>query len=675
MILIFILIIIIDNVYSAPGATQCTPQLKTFYESLGMSPVTLTEFPFNFTSGTFMGVDFVTIGLNVQQVAFDYAFSFGHTPLPNNSYMSFDLPYCWSNISYFCVERIIFGITKTGNCSLLVDRDISLGTYNAGRLFVYPDPQPPCSGTASVTISNVNLSPIEFNSLYSYDIDGIFTGVLKTQTAALFAYRNSPCDETDGDSSDVGLGQFTCVDRTLECNINPRPFNTDIISPADLIVLYRCTGTLLNGNQGNIGGIVQVINTNTSTFETGIEEEFDLMFISTLTGLPLTNTYLRQLITAQTIRQFNVGTASFLYNTSTAFGGLNFTSAFPVLPPLPSIILPSVPCLCNFSVVCDQSGNIDLSSNGTNFFENNSIPIVFANVSAPVVRLGGTVFLNDNGSFDPDMSPQSQLTFFWVLVESISNINISIQNPTNQFNASFTTYNFTTGTYIIALLASDGQDLNFTLVNVTTVDVIPTCIVLPIITGNVNDTIFLDATQSFDPLGDPLNATWTQQSGFPVVIENNQTLLASFQSEFSGTYIFVVTISNGIQNCTFITQVNINPSTFAPIVDNSTMAPFVTPDNRTTSPVDANQTDIPGLSDPPFQLTHAPSTFTPTPTGSTPVFPPVPIDTIVWHSILFWVLAGLFMGLSLILFFYVLVIDNDDSHNRLVVPNKYIMRK
>lgn len=673
MILLFIFIIGI--VKTAPGATLCTQQLKNFYISLGMNPVTLTELPFNFTTGSIGGIDFVTIGINVQQAAFDYAFSFSHTPTPNNSYASFDLPYCWSNISYFCVERIIFGITKTGNCTLLVDRDVSLGTYNAGRLFIYPDPDPPCSGTAVVNIFNVNLSPIQFNSLYSYDIDGIFTGVLKTQTAALFAYRNDECLETDGDSSDVGLGEFTCVDQTLQCNVNPRPFNNDIISPADLIVLYRCTGTLLNGNQGNIGGIVQVINRNESTFENGIEEEFDLMFISTLTGLPLTNQYLRQLITPQTIRQFNVGTASFLYNISAALGGLNFTSQFPVLPPLPSIILSNVPCLCNFSVVCDQSGNIDLSSNGTNFFENNSLPVVFANVSASVVRLGATVFLNDNGSFDPDMSPQSQLTFFWVLVQSIDNINVTIFNPTFQFNASFTTFNFTTGTYIIALLASDGQDINFTFVNVTTVDVIPTCIVLPIITGNVNETIFLDASLSFDPLGDPLNATWTQQSGFPVVIENNQTLVASFQSEFSGTYIFVVTISNGIENCTFITQVNINPSTFAPIVDNSTMAPFVTPDNRTTSPIDANQTDIPGLSDPPFQLTHAPSTFTPTPTGSTPVFPPVPIDTIVWHSILFWVLAGLFMALSLILFIYVLVIDNDDSHNRLVVPNKYIIRK
>lgn len=558
----------------------------------------------------------------------------------------------------------------------MVDRDISLGTYNAGRLWVYPDPQPPCSGTATITISNVNLSPIEINSLYSYDIEGINTGVLKTQTAALFAYRNDECLETDGDVSDVGLGQFTCLSQTLECSVNPRPFNNDIISPADLIVLYRCTGQLLNSNQGNIGGIVQVINTNASTFDTGIEQEFDLMFISTLTGLPLTNTYLRQLITPQTIRQFNVGTASFLYNiSSTTQGGLNFTSAIPVLPPLPEIILPSVPCLCNFSVVCDQAGNIDLSTNGTNYFENNSIPVVFANVSSPVVRLGATVTLNDNGSFDPDMSPQSQLTFYWVLVQSIDNINVTIPNPTSQFNATFTTFNFTTGTYIIALLASDGQDINFTFVNVTTVDVIPTCIVLPIITGEVNSTIFLDASQSFDPLGDELNASWTQQSGFPVVINNNQSLIANFESEFSGTYIFVVQISNGIENCTFITQVNINPSTFAPIVDNSTMAPFVTPDNRTTSPIDANQTDIPGLSDPPFELTHAPFTFTPTPTGSTPVFPPVPIDTIVWHSILFWVLAGLFMGLSLILFFYVLVIDSDDSNNRLVVPNRYIIRK
>src|ERR1041385_1334203 len=216
-----ILLIIIDIASTLPIPTTCSAQLKRYYEDLGLPPVFPIQSPFNFTSGVLLGVPYVTIGINVQAAALIYANGFSYSPLPNNSYVSLDIPYCWSNITYSCVNRIIYGITKTNpNCTLLLDRDISQGSPNAGRLFIYPNTDPPCDGNALVTFYNTLLVPAASNSLYSYDIEGIGDGILKTETNAIFTYRNAYCDYSDGNVSDALIQkQFMCLDSTLQCAI------------------------------------------------------------------------------------------------------------------------------------------------------------------------------------------------------------------------------------------------------------------------------------------------------------------------------------------------------------------------------------------------------------------------------------------------------------------------
>jgi len=667
MIIYLFFIFILHYSYSANVTTTCPTQLHFFYETLGMPALTPVELPFNFTTGTLLGVPFVTIGIDVQDSALTYANSFSFTPLPNNSYVSMDIPFCWSNITFTCVARIIYGITKTENCTELLDRDTSLGNLVAGRLFIYPDQNPPCDGGALITFFNTTLTPPTSLSNYTYDIEGIFTGVLKNESEAISAYRSAPCFYTDGNVSDTNLTtQFVCLDRTLQC-ADPRPVNTVIITPALLSARYRCLGPI-DGAQTR--SVIQVINQNLTT--DGIESEFDMEFISTITGLPILPSHFQELIFSQTVRQFTVNSPLLNYNLSTAFGGYNFTSSAPNFPPIPSLFYPQIPCICNFTVNCDSNGLFDFSQNGIQFFFNNSFPIAIANTTTPFVRRGEFALLNDNGSFDPDNFPITPLKYYWIHGFGPDNINISIVNPADQFNVTFQTFNYTIGVYTMVLIVCDGQDCNFTTVNVTAVDLFPVCSTMPsIISGNINETIYLNATMAFDPLGANISGFWIQLTGFPVNITNNDTLLASFNTSFSGEYIFQVNITNGIENCTWQLIVDVFPTTFSPINDpNGTLPPFVIPPNRTDSPIDINQTDIPFDTDPPFNNLPPNGTQTPVPTGPVPFFPPVAPPQ-QWQSILFWGLVALFMGLAILFWIFQLLIEDDD-HYKYIIPNRYI---
>lgn len=671
MMLLFLLFI--NIVYSLPIATSCSNQLKTFYVGQGLPVLTPTELPFNFTTGISLGVPFVTIGINVQQVAIDYGTIIGQSPLPNNSYVSLDIPYCYSDITFSCVDRIIYGITKTGNCTMLLDRDTSLGNPIAGRLFIYPNPLAPCNGNALITFFNTTLTPPSITSNYSYDIEGIFTGVLSTETEAIFDYRNANCPYSDGNIADIGLTtQFVCLASQLQC-ASPRPINTDIITPVNLTYEYRCLGTV--PGTGNTNSVVRVINHNSSIG--GIETEFDLEFISTLTGNPLFTTYPRQLIMPQTIRQFLVGTTFTNYDIAGTYGGYNFTIEPISLFPIPDQYISQVPCVCNLTLFCDSFGNADFSSTGTMYFINNIFPVAIANTTTPFVREGDTATMNDNGSFDPDMSPDVNLTYQWIEGAATENINVTIDNPTDQFNVTFVTFPYMIGIYNMLFIVGDGQDVNASVVNISAVSEIPFCDSAggSQIFGEVNETIYLNASTSVDALNVTLVGFWSQISGFPVDIDNNESLIANFTPYISGTYIFQVNLTNGLANCTYQLLVQVNPPTFSPIDDpNGTLPPWEIPPNRTVPPIDINQTDIPFVSDPPVLYPLPNATVSPVSVGPVPFFPVFPPDNTKWHTFLFWILFALFLGLWLLLLMWV-IMEKSDDESRLVVPNKYISIK
>lgn len=659
------LLLLLSNVYGNNTAVSCDEQLFNFYVSLGMSPLQPVQPVINFTTGVLLGVPFVTLGLNAQRAALTYANSFSFVPLPNNSYFSIDLPYCYTDIQYTCVDRIIYGITHLSNCTLL-DRDTSFGSSIAGRLFVYPDQTSPCLGTASVTIFNVILGASNTSNA-TYDIGGIRFGVLKSESEAIFDYRNQPCDYSNGTSEDVPStdSQFKCLYFDLVCPA--RPVNDVIIAPVNLTYGYRCLGEI--PGIGNAGSVVRTISQNLTTDD--IESEFDLSFVSTITGDPLFTSYPRQLILANTIRQFDVQTVFDNYLINGTYGGYNATLTNISLFPVPNQFLPVLPCVCNLTIFCDSSMNADFSSDGTPFIKNNSIPVALSNTSTPIVIQGAAALFNDAGSFDPN---NQTLTYYWVQGSGPDNVNITIQNPTDIVNVTAITFQYVVGVYQIIEIVSNGQDLNISISNTTAVSPVPLCAISggSQIFGNVNETIYLNASLSLDALNSTLVGFWIQLTGFPVEIENNDTLVANFTPYVSGTYVFQVNLTNGMANCTFQLLVQVTAPTFSPINDpNTTLPPFVIPDNRTVPPIDINQTNIPLATDAPLTFSPANSSVTPVPTGPTPIFPPFPPDNIAWHSILFWVLFSIFIGLAIGLMVWVIMTQSDDGL-RDVVPNKYI---
>lgn len=652
-------------VYSDSTPTDCDAQLRNYYIDLGMSPATPHEQVFNYT----VGANFVTIGINVQNAALAYAIA-GSFVSPNNSYASIDLPYCWEDITYSCVSRIIYGIVKTGSCTMLKDRDIAFGSSIAGRLWIYPSQEAPCLGTASVTIFNVTLTPLSNTSNYTYDILGIRTGILKTESESIFEYRNAECNYSNGSSADANISSmFTCLSYQLQC-ADPRPVNDILLPPANLSYQYKCLGNV--PNTGNTNSIVRVINTNETL--NGIETEFDMSFVSTIDGTTLFTTYPRQLIKPQIIRQFEVGTTFANYNINGSLGGYNGTIMPLSIYPIPDKYIPQIVCVCNLTIFCDIDGNIDLSSDGTLFYINNSIPVSICNTSTPFVRQGDPAFLNDDGSYDPDSSPFN-LSYYWVEGAGPNDINISIVNPTDTINVTFITFPYVQGTYEILDIVSDGQDINASVCNVTAVTSTPLCDTgASQIFGSVNETIYLNASLSKDALNATLVGFWIQITGFPVDIENNDTLIANFTPIFSGTYLFQVNITNGLQNCTYQLLVQVQPTTFSPIDDpNGTLPPFVIEPNRTVPPIDINQTNIPFVSDPPLSFAPANGSVTPVPTGPTPIFPPVGPDSPT-ATILFWVLFAVFLGLWLLLLVW-MIMEKSDDEQRYVVPNRYITLK
>jgi len=454
-----LLLLFLSTVYSLNTPTSCDIQLHNYYVGLGMSPLTPLQQVYNFTTGA----GFVTIGINVQKVATDYANSFSHTPLPNNSYVSLDIPWCYTDIQFSCVNRIIYGITKTGSCTMLLDRDTTFGNSIAGRVFIYPDPDPPCLGSASITFFGTVLTPLSNTSNYTFDIQGIATGVLKSESEAIFAYRNANCTYSNGTTADdSSTDQFVCLDYQLVCP--SRPVNNDIIAPVNLTYGYRCIGEI--PGIGNAGSVVRVISENKTT--DGIESEFDLSFVSTIDGSTLFTTYPRQLIFPLTIRQFDVQTIFDNYLINGTNGGYNASLQVISLFPVPNQFLPFLPCVCNLTIFCDSSMNADFSDTGTQFFVNNSIPVAISNCSTPFVRQGDDSFFNDDGSFDPDDRPYN-LTVFWVQGSGPDNVNVTIVNPTDKINVTVETFQYVLGTYQIVEIVSDGQDLNVSVSNTTAV--------------------------------------------------------------------------------------------------------------------------------------------------------------------------------------------------------------
>lgn len=691
-------------------AVSCSLQLHEYYETFGLLPIFPVLPVVTTTSGVLLGVPFVTLSLNFQTVSLIYQSQPGVTaPTPVVSFISLDLPYCYTDIEVSCATRDIFGIERIGSPSPqcpLDDRDPSFGSSTAGRLFIYPDQSNvSCLNTSTITIYNVTFNPLINGSFYTYDVFGLRTGNLTNEDLSISRYRSEACNNTDGNvTNSSSINQFECTAATLQC-ANARPVDNVTIVPTTLTIQYQCFGLTVVTGGSSAFSVYSVLNDNAPVDD--IETDFDLTFIESPSGIPIvgiilngtglnSTNYLRQLIKPAIIRQYLIPYPTLNYYANLTTGAvnplLNMVTNFPSITEyvIPDTAVIQIPCICNFSIYCFNDGSINDDEAGSPYYFNNTPPVAIGGTLTPVVPFNSTVDLRDMGSFDPDNFPLPFITYYWIpialyVLDTTTNLytlqttTFFINNTNVLFtgNASFTSQTFQNSIYAVALIVSDGQNQNISYVNISSIDSQPSInqkdqnitINCPFVQGVL---IYLNATDSLNPFNQTLNVSWTQVSGYFVQILNNDTLLASFNATLAGVYIFSVNITTNTSSSNGAFNVRVLRGTCPPIPDDSTNAPTTLPSNHTNPPNFTNVPTLPVFTEPPFTPAPTSPFVPPVPVIYPPLFPPMPdgIDT-SGQRIGVWALIAIIIGFCIFTILWVLLIKLFPDNYVYVTFNPY----
>lgn len=712
-----LVLILVSYIKKYESQTLCSDQLFNYYTALGtLSP----QLPvITFTTGTVGGLPFVTATLQFELVAQIYQSSI-NASIPYVSYVSFDNPWCASSITITCAQDPQYAPAKL--CSNIIDYDLGSPNPVAGRFYVYVrhDSNPPqCNGTGiNITFVNTTLTG-DFTANYVYDAFGITSYTLLNQSQAINQYRLSDCDYFDGSNiTQVVLQkQFACVDQVIGCigNRTQSPMQNPVVP----VPRFSCFNqTIVN-------------QTDNST----IQPEFVVWFVNSFQPLGATQGNFRQDIVDQaTLSLFYAhlfdpfGTNCLGYNSATDPGILD-GSGIPTSPCFQYILLPSTrreiqsnnsdfcsvmllntgtgnstnwhtvvqqatfpstndpiisitPCFCNFNADCDDNGNLDLTNLNHFINPHNQKPIArTSNLdgNSVIVPRGVTSYtLNATASFDPDDSPKP-LSFLWSPYNrtnfSACPFNygtplIDINDPRNPVNVVNLT-GLPEGVYFFVLYVSDGQDVTYTIFNLTISDPViaascPLDFQVPLIPCNANTStpstcIPLNGSASFST--DP-NITifynWTQQIGWnlwPPVFDstcgdfisglfNYTQAIACFIPPFVGLYQFNLTVTDNVSTTSScIVYVNVIPPPINHTAPNETIGPFNPTPLRTDPPINRTIVSFPPSTLTP--ITTSPTSDTAAPTTNTnvtpnfPIFPPA--TNVEWLAIFAMIFAGLFI--------------------------------
>jgi hypothetical protein len=168
----------------------------------------------------------------------------------------------------------------------------------------------------------------------------------------------------------------------------------------------------------------------------------------------------------------------------------------------------------------------------------NRVPVAQAG-SDQTVKRNATVTLDGTDSTDPD---GDALAYRWT---QTSGPTVALSSTTSS-QPSFAAPN-QSGTLSFSLTASDGQSTSTAdSVSITVQNAAPTAISSNAVSAGLGSMATLDATQSFDPDGDPLSFVWTQLSGPQVTITTVAPGISQFQvPNIPVVLVFALTVSDG----------------------------------------------------------------------------------------------------------------------------------
>jgi hypothetical protein len=508
-------------------------------------------------------------------------------------------------------------------------------------------------------------------------------------------YRFSTCIFNNG-SEIFAINQslFRCIDFQIGCNTSRQ---NGIASKRNVpLPQYSCfiNATNTSGAQ-MVWRLISMAPLNTYDGFFGVS-----FFISNLP--PITIPQLQnQIIVAGSYRQVNSGIATGFNQQINIF--------YPPFPPGQGIqvqykpnyifssnpVIRDLPCICGFSITCDQFGNFLLDDVVIAGFQlpGNQFPrcqtVGGENVIVPLQgNSNQTLILN--GTLSSDIDGPLPISFLWkIVVQPIGSQPIIIPNatsPVNIINAKFSV-----GLYSFVLYTGDGYNVptfcfaNYTFqINVVTAVVANSFTIgsTPCAFGN-STFIPLNGTYSFETNTNlTLFYSWTQFLGWPVtpntfssacgnytigLFGSNQSL-AFFVTNHVGLFGFNLTVTDGITTPSWATlYVRVVVQTIQPVpppvfVPNFTQPPirnFSQPPRNVVnftafptslSPTLPTQPTPPVEPTPPIEPTLEPTSApTPNATPVPPLFPSFPppskLDT---YIILLWCLM---LVLGLVLFF------------------------
>ena len=223
--------------------------------------------------------------------------------------------------------------------------------------------------------------------------------------------------------------------------------------------------------------------------------------------------------------------------------------------------------LVDFTPTADQVGNIFLSFQVTNnigrdvlsytlfvFPATNHPPVVMVN--GPYAALTGVnIQFSSAGTVDPDNHP---LRYYWNFGDGSTSTD---PNPVHRYGGI--------GDYLVSLFVNDGYGNTVsaqTHAQITRPNVPPVAVVRngPNFTARLGETITLDGSRSYSPLGNPLTYNWIWGDG---AATNNASSVVSHLYAVGGPYLgrLIVADNKGGSNTNNFT-VTVGPSNQPPVI-------------------------------------------------------------------------------------------------------------